>query len=1074
MHHMRQHLQGHSGATRVHPPLMRVLLMLPIILCAVMQPRTIAAQATGTIIGTVVDAATGQAVSGAQIFVRGTQRGTVTDVRGAFAIPNVTPGQVTVRFESIGFRATDQTVTVVAGQTVTSNFSVQASALSLDEIVVTGTAGQTTRRAIGNSVAMVKAAAITEVAPISNAQQILQGRTAGVTVLSTSGNVGGASRIRVRGSSTLSTGNDPVVYVDGVRFFSGNYAPNGNAADGVSLLEAINPNDIESIEIIKGPAAATLYGADAATGVIQIITKKGSARQGLQWDMRSEYGQIEWNQSKVATYWRCEDEHIDNPVVYPGCQVFDKSTPREDRLLVDHPLEASRRSAAVVARLQERGLPLDRFACVYPQQTPCEPEPLRTGNLWHHNLSVRGGGEGFNFYISGERADEQGTFVNNINKRTSGRANFSIIPSQKAHFSLNLGYALLDQRQPLSNNSSNSVLRNAMRGQAGSGVDVFYPGYRNFSPEFSNKDDTLTEFERLTMGITANVNPFPWFQNRLTIGMDRNNRTQTSRNQIDLTGLAPFGATNATGAISVNDNFATLYTVDYSGTVTAELSENYTSAFSVGMQLNKRVTHSRGISGNGLIANSLSLVSSAANRNASQGFSGQTGLGFYIQEQIGWRDRLFGTAAVRVDDNSAFGREFSLVVYPKASVSYVISEEDYFNVSWVDDLKLRAAWGQAGNVPSPFSADRTYGTGVTVVNDASANRLSTSAYGNPNLKAETGQELELGFDGSLFGGRVGTEFNWYYKQTKDALLSVSAPPSSGWTGSRLQNVGEILNTGLELSLDTWVIRKPQLHWDVTATFATNRSELVSFGRDAQGDPILTETRFGEFVATQRHREGYPLGGYWAQDVLRDENGQVVLDASGRAIVPECTWPAEQPGDCTEEYMGPLLPTRQVGLTNTLTIKGNLRLYVFLDYQGGHWQWCAICSVRNRLDLNTRQMNDPRLHPSHPEWESFGKYERARLLSLQTTEYIHPADFIKLREASINYALPQRLTARMGLSRASISISGRNLWLGTKYGGGDNGSVDPEVAFTSTSEFTVSDYANIPMQRRWHISTNFSF
>jgi hypothetical protein len=633
-----------------------------------------------------------------------------------------------------------------------------------------------------------------------------------------------------------------------------------------------------------------------------------------------------------------------------------------------------------------------------------------------------------------------------------------------------VGYALTEQMTPPSDNSSNSVLRNSIRGQAGGPNSQYLPGYRNFMPELSNKLRDQINAERFTAGITGNYNPFPWWQNRLTVGLDRNDRNLESFRQIDQTGFAPFGNTAATGSISLDYDLFHLWTVDYSGTLTANLSTNWNSAFSGGMQMTKRRTRSHSISGNGLVANQLNLVSSAANRSAGQGFNEQTSLGFYAQEQVGFKDRLFATAAVRVDDNSAFGSDFSLVAYPKASLAYVISDEDFFNVGWVDDLKLRAAWGQAGNAPRPFAADRTYNTGRSVVGDAAVNTLATSAYGNPDLKAETGQELEMGFESSMLSGKLGAEFTFYYKQTKDALLSVSDPPSSGWSSSHLVNVGEVRNSGIELTINASPVRTQNLSWDVVAALGTNSNKLNSFGRDAEGRPILLEDRFGEFLSVQRHREGYPLGGYWSTDVVRDASGKPVLNASGQATTVPCVWDPDDHSKCQEEFVGAALPTRTFGLTNTFRLFNQLQVYVFTDYQGGHYQWCAICSVRTRLDFNTKQVNDPTLTTE----------EKAVLASLQTKSFIFPADFMKLREVSVTYDLPRNLIQRAGLSKAALTLSGRNLAIWTKYKGAEfGGSEDPEVAFNSannpgTSSFTQTDYAAIPMQRRWNISINVNF
>jgi TonB-dependent SusC/RagA subfamily outer membrane receptor len=1053
------------------------------LLAASFVPAALAAQTTGVVRGTVTEAGTNQPVIGAQVLIRGTTIGALTDSRGAFTLTQVPTGNVTVRVESIGYRSIEQAATVTTGDAAVVNFQLQQSAIGLDQLVVTGTAGRTQKRAIGNSVSSIKASEVVDAAPITNVNQLLQGRTPGVTLLASSGVVGGASRIRVRGYSSIQAGNDPVVYVDGIRVNSSIVQTEGNTAQSISMLEAINPNDIESIEIIKGPAAATLYGAEAATGVIQIITKKGRPSEGLQWNLSTEYGQVDWSVDRITNYWLCTTAADGHPIGNrigtsgnPGCSVFDASMPLEQRLLVDEPLNPGARSLAVkkvyadsAAAARARGdnaraAEFEKdYPCLFPNQAPCNPSPLRVGDLWNTNLSVRGGGESYNFYISGEKNDEQGTFYNNVNRRQAGRANFGFVPSQKANFSVNVGYAELHQQIPQADNSSNSILRNSFRGQAGGppvGGGSYLPGFRNFMPEFSNKHSRINRQERLMLGVTGNYNPWPWFQNRLTIGLDRTDRSNTSQNQIDVTGLAPFGATAATGTIGIDYNLQHLWTVDYSGTVSVDLSENWSSSFSSGMQLTKRRTQSHNISGQGLVSNNLNLVSAAATRNAGQGYSEQTSLGFYVQEQVGWRDRVFATAAVRVDDNSAFGRDFSLVVYPKASLAWVISEEDFFNLGFVDELKLRGAWGQAGNAPGPFSADRTYETGRTVVGDNAVNRLQTDAFGNPNLKAETGQELELGFDASFLAGRVGADFTFYHRTTKDALLSVSDPPSSGWTGSHLVNVGEVRNVGVELALDASPIRTPNVQWDATVSISTNANKLITFGKDAQGNPVLLEDRFGEFLSVQRHREGFPLGGYWATDVIRDANGVPVLNASGQAQVVPCVWDPEDPSLCEEEYLGPGLPTRTLGLSNTITLFSNLRLYGFMDYQGGHWQWCAICSVRTRLDRNTQEINAPNLD----------NIEYQRLLSLQTKEYIYRADFIKLRELSATYTLPRSFSSRFGFSRASFTVSGRNLGMWTKY----KGPSDPEVAFTGTAQFSNTDYAAIPQQRRWLVSMNVNF
>jgi TonB-dependent SusC/RagA subfamily outer membrane receptor len=619
-------------------------------------------------------------------------------------------GTYTVRAEIIGFGAQDMEVTVSAGQVAVANFGLSQQAIDLEELVVTGTAGRTQKRAIGNSVTSVKTESITELAPINDVTELLTARAPGLTLMSNGGTAGGGSRIRIRGAGSLNAGLEPVVFVDGVRIessLSGTFGSSNGTVQANSPLDAINPDDIESIEVIKGPAAATLYGAEAAGGVIQIITKKGRAGiQGIQWTAQMDFGQSGWDVVDTPTnYWLCTDSNIGS-ASYPGCHQFSTSQPMEERLLSHNPIVE-------------------------------DPATNRTGNTYGMNLSARGGAETYNYYLSFENGEEQGVFHNNFDRRTGGRANFGFVPTDHLNFNVNVGYVKSRTRMPLSNNASNGVLRNAFRGRAGALNDPWKEGYRGFSPELSNQYNNQIWAERLTVGLTANYNPTEWFSNRLTLGLDRDDRDERVFYTIDTTGRRPWGTNASKGSVNYSLPLVHRYTVDYSGTVNFDFAEDYTSALSAGMQLNnrQRVTHST--SGVGLVSNSINLVGSAATTSAGQSKSEQTSLGFFVQEQVGWQDKLFVTAAVRVDDNSAFGEDFSLVVYPKASLSYVITDEDWFQFDWLDQLKLRTAWGQAGNAPAPFSADRTFGTNQTSFLDNTVNYLTFASYGNPDLKAET-------------------------------------------------------------------------------------------------------------------------------------------------------------------------------------------------------------------------------------------------------------------------------------------------------------------------------------------------
>ena len=763
----------------------------------------LAAQATGTVRGQVTDAATQRPLGGAQISLVGTQRGGLANSSGQFLILNVPVGTYTVRAEIIGFAAQETEVNVTAGQVAVANFALSQQAIDLEELVVTGTAGRTQKRAIGNSVTSVKTESLTEVAPINDVNELLTARAPGLTLMGNGGEAGSGTRIRIRGAGSLNAGLDPVIYVDGVRIESslqGNFDSDGGSSQAQSPLDAINPDDIESIEVIKGPAAATLYGAEAAGGVIQIITKKGRAGiQGIQWTAQMDYGQTGWDVVDTPTnYWLCTESNTTS-ASYPGCHQFVGVTDPAQRLLSMNPIQE-------------------------------DPATNRTGNNYGVNVSARGGAETYNYYLSVENNSEEGVFYNNFARRTGGRANFGFVPTDKLNFNMNVGYVRTRTRMPLNNNASNGVLRNGFRGRAGALDDPWKPGYRGFSPELSNQYNQQIWGERLTMGLTANYNPTEWFSNRLTLGLDRDDRRNREFYTIDTTGRCPWGSTVCDGASYTQFPLTHRWTIDYSGTVNFDFAEDYTSAFSAGMQFNSRQFNRAQINGIGFIANNINLVSQAATTTAAQGKSEQTSLGFFVQEQVGWQDKLYATAAVRVDDNSAFGEDFSLVVYPKASLSYVISDEDWFDFDFVDQLKLRTAWGQAGNAPAPFSADRTFGTAQTSFQDQTVNYLTFAEYGNPDLKAETGQEFELGFESSILEGKVGIDATYYYQQTKDALISIPDPPSSGWSGSHLINIGEIKNQGLEVLVNASPVHTRTVEWNSTVGLNFNSSELRPVSR----------------------------------------------------------------------------------------------------------------------------------------------------------------------------------------------------------------------------------------------------
>jgi TonB-linked SusC/RagA family outer membrane protein len=1024
------------------------------------------AQATGTIRGTVTDGGTGAGIGEVQLTVIGSRRGTLSGIDGRFTITGVPTGPVRVRAQRIGYAPVEHPATVAAGQAATVDFSMTVASLTLDEMVVTGTPGATEKKVLGNVVSSVKAADAVVAASPPDVTELLQGKTAGINVRDNSGAVGTSTNIIIRGISSLSANANPVVYIDGVRMNSAAQSSNGTSGgtqQATSSMSAIDPNDIESIEVIKGPAASTLYGADAASGVIQIITKKGRlGQQSLQWNLKAEDGPIDWNVTRLKRYWYCTDAEIPGAPgattksagttaqpLFPNCASLGTNPSDSQRLLVDDPGN--------------------------------QPGALRRGNANDQTLSVRGGADRYSYFGSYNRDAENGVFYNNYFRRSTGRANFQVSLLDNLDITTSASYGQTGANEPLTDNSSNGIIRNWYRDRP-SGPYQFETMFRGFGPALANQWSDVVSTDRFIGSTTVNYSPKSWFHNNLVLGADVLNQQNANFFPIDTSGKAVWGAQMANGWIQDQLLPTHIYTVTYSGTVVTSLPKSLVSTASVGTQYIDTHSDSWTTTGQGLVANSLNLVGAAAITTANQSFSEQKSFGTYVQEQVGWRDRLFGTAAVRVDNNSAFGSNFKWVTYPKLSASYVISDESFFHLPNVDQLKLRAAWGEAGNAPAPFTALRAYTTTQAVVGEVPVNALTPQSYGNPSLHAETGSEIEGGFDASMFRQRLGIEVTYYSKLTKSALITLNAPPSTGYTGTYLANIGEIKNAGVELTLTGSVIQTRNLSWDSQLNLSTNANRLVSWGSSALSNQV-----FGTFANAQEFAEGFPLGAFFGTDVQRDAHGNPVL-TNGLVTLDPVTCTASgctgkgalqasapgKPGNERSTYLGPSTPAREMSLGNTFTLFKNLRVYGFFDYKGGYYQFDAIKYVNDRLDQNTAAVNDP---------SNFANGVRNNTVATQvlmsgaTDPDIARADFIKLRELSLSYTLPQILIGRTHAKSVALQVSGRNLaiWKLNGYPG-----IDPEVEFfnltsnAATSRFDHTDYCSVPMLRRVLFSVNVNY
>jgi len=976
-----------------------------------------AAAQEGVVAGTVVNMV-GRPLPSAQVVLVGTNRGTVTDSRGAFRITGVSGSEATIQVVMIGYRSETRTVRV--GET-DLRIELNESAISLDEIVVTGTAGGEQRRALGTTVATIDAAAVRAIAPINSFQELINGRAPGVVVVAGSGTVGSGSRIRVRGISSLSLGQEPLIYIDGVRVNNAQATGPINQGFGSNVISRwndISPSEIESIEIIKGPAAATLYGTEAANGVVQIITRRGTEgrarfdatiRQGANWFANPE-GRL-WDNYGVG--------------------------PEGDTTTINFNM------------LEDLNGPI-----------------FQTGRLQEYVLSVGGGLPTVRYFVSGAYETNQGIESENHTTRFNGRANIQMAARDNLDINASVGYVTGRINLPLEAGGGGTVWSTMYSTPAR--LNTPRNGFWSATPEaYYHAYDDWQDLHRFTGSVMVDHRPFSWLSQRLTVGTDvtRQEDVELVRRIEDPDMQFFFSAGEIRGYKDVVSRGVYYSTADYSTTARASLTPDVSSSTSLGLQYYSRFSEFAEAYGEDFPARSLTSINAASGRRTSlEDYVENKTVGLYLQQMFGWRDRVFLTGALRADDNSAFGENFDLVYYPKVSGSWVISEEPFFSLPYVSTVKLRAAYGESGQQPQSFAALRTFAA-IPGPGDVSA--VSPEGLGNPDLGPERGREVEFGFDAGFLNERLGIEFTYYNQRTRDAILVKPVAPSTGFSGTQFINAGEISNKGIELLARATPVRRRSFEWDVALSVATNRNKVEDLGSGGE-----TSVSAGTFV---QHKEGFPVGSWFERRVVGAD-----FDAAGRLVTGSemCDDGVGGTVACANAptvFLGRPMPDVEGSLSTTITLFDNLRLYALVDRKSGFHKLDGNLRVRCVLFLRCFENFYPAEYLAEggdPAW--LAQTQRGGAF---VNDLIRDASFTKLREVSVSYSLPESLFARIGASRAAITLSGRNLYTWSSYTQGRNRGIEPEASFLGGSRGGSSatwEQNTTPQLTQFVASLNFSF
>ena len=968
----------------------------------------------GSIVGQVTDASTRQALAGALIQVEGTSLAANADRDGRYRIAGVPAGLHTVVARRIGYVPGRQTVTAAGGLSNTVNFLLQATATSLDQVVVTGTAGEQSRREIGNAVSTISAAEELSKSEAPNLTALLNARAPGVSIGQTTGRLGSGPNIQIRGVSSLGLNNNPLIYIDGVRV--NNTTGGGPTGSGfgsqnsqiAGRLDDISPDEIESIQIIKGPAAATIYGTEAANGVIQIITKKGSGSK---------------------------------PVV--TLQIQDGSIYFRDaagRLPTNYIKDASGTVIAYNGVTAEKNLGTPIF---------------KTGQARQYNLGLSGGAGLARYFLSTNYENDLGIEPNNTVRRVSAHGNLDLALTPALDLGTSLNFVQGDNHlgadvglSPMLGAVLAHPLLFTKPGAAG-----FYP---NVPPQYAQTlYDNSDGVNRFTGSATLHHRPTSWFSQRAIVGIDYTGEDARALEKFATPDLAPFALANPTGQITQTLISSTLASADYSGTAKFDLTHALGSSSSIGGQFYRTETSQSVLGGQNFPGPGVNLVSATAVPLATQQTQViNTTIGGYGQQEFSLNNRFFLTGALRIDNNSAFGEKFKLITYPKVSASWVVNEEPFWHIGFINTLKLRAAYGESGRAPAAFTALRTY---APVQGPGGTNAFTAGSYGNLNLKPERGKEIETGFESQLFS-RLSLDFTYYNKHTFDEIVAQPIAPSSGFFGNQFQNLGRVDNNGVELQAILQLISAKALTWDVSANYSTAHNNIVSLG----GLPSLVTTT-GQFNVV-----GRPIQSYFSrrvvsatQDATTGAVSNVLCDGGpGKAAVACSSAPFV--------YIGTPTPTHIGAISNTVTVFGRLRLYALVDWRGGNklrnaneLLRCSGALSKGLCDINI----NPQKYPALRVAES--GVVNAFVFSTQN-QFIQDASFVKLREVSASYSLRDNMLP--GIRHTSITVAARELGIRTNYRG-----PDPEVSATvNGTSIGGVDQGIIPPLSRLTATLNFTF
>lgn len=1012
---------------------------------------------SGTLTGQVTDAETGEPLIGATVYIESINRGTQSDVDGNYTISGIDAGTYTVSYRYVGYVTVNEVVEIGSG-TVTRNVELSVDVVGLDEFVVSGYAVQQKREVTG-SISTVSSQDLENVS-LQNTESLLQGRAAGVNITTTSGNPGGAFRVNIRGNGSINAATEPLYIVDGVQI---SFAQLSSQAS-TSPLNTLNPSDIESIEVLKDAASAAIYGAQAAAGVVIITTKDGTAgptqiTARAETGVRSLANNVDYINSDQYVEYMGEGWALNFGIdpTQPYISPFDGTTQLEAG---DYsPFEDSYRNffLGFFGSPVEAG---DQLA-----NTNWQDFIFDEGVTQKYNVSASGGNSSTTFRISGGYESTEGTAFNSDFTRLNLRTNIDHELAQNWRTSVRLNISRSGQTGVCQDGNFINCPPSQAMFEAPMSFPYLFDGSYNPNTRFglsnnpavqANEVDRENTVTQILSSIRLQYQANDWLSFNGSMNVDYRN---TQDNQYRSAIAAPA----QDGWIS----FANRNVENYQGNLIANATKTFDGVHAVsgfvGTEYRSDYSESQVTRGDGLPGPFFTVLSATSTPTTAAGINSEWRQASYFgNAKYTYDEKYILNVVARYDGNSRFGQDTRWGFFPSVSAGWRISEEDFLDIDAVNELKLRVGYGTTGNSAiGNFAARGLYSASGSYLGSTG---LRPTQLANANLGWEEAKEINIGLDYEFFDGRLFGAIDAYQKDTEQLLFGRPLPSDSGY-GSITENIGSVRNTGIEFEVNSVNVVRAGFRWQSRFNVSFSDNEILEL---PNGDPIDEDDLFTSLI------EGQPIGQIqvvrWA-GVNPADGRPMWYDADGNiTYTPTNSVDAVNYKDGVANTVG--------GFGNTFSYKG-LSLDAFFQFSFGQWAFPNTDYYFTRtpdflMNLTTEVLDRWRMPGDityYPRAMEAGTdfAETANYRTQLSTASIYNASYIRLKNVSLNYNLPDRFTQRIGLSSVTFFASATNLvtWTAWPF-------YDPEVAFSPNDIYNNLTAASYPTERQVNAGIEIQF